>query len=182
MAQDFIRSLSSDQVIGNKLPIICNQENFMLKANAYKILQTMSDFHVFINPAVKNSLDRGRPRGGMFIAVPDCIKSQVSDVSPGHWRVQAVTISSSDSVTLLLNTYFPCDNARPGGGNLEEVIEVIQVIKRTMEMNKYDSLILCGDINTDFRRNSRQVELVTEMLVEMQLYRVWDKYMHCKYC
>jgi hypothetical protein len=139
MHQDFIKSLSSDQIIGNKLPIICNQENFILRGNYYKILQAMSGFHVFIKPAVKNTLDRGRPKGGMFIAVPDCMKNQVSDVSPGHWRVQAVTISSAESKTLLLNTYFPCDSGRQAGGNIEETIELIQVIKKTVDENKCQS-------------------------------------------
>ena len=151
MHQDFIKTLSSDQVIGNRIPIICNQENFILRGNIYKILQALPGFHVIINPAVKSNLDRGRPKGGMFIAVPDSIKSQVSDVSPGHWRVQAVTISSTNAKTLLINSYFPCDSGRQAGGNLDEVIEVIAVIKRIVEKNQCDSLILCGDINTDFR-------------------------------
>ena len=176
MHQDFIKSLSSDQIIGNKLSIICNQENFILRGNYYKILQTMSGFHVFINPAVKNTLDRGRPKGGMFIAVPDCMKNQVSDVSPGHWRVQAVTISSAESKTLLINTYFPCDSGRQAGGNIEEAIELIQVIKKIVDENKCQSLIWCGDINTDFRRISGQVDLVSQAVEELQLQKLWDKY------
>ena len=176
MHQDFIKTLSSDQVIGNRIPIICNQENFILRGNIYKILQALPGFHVIINPAVKSNLDRGRPKGGMFIAVPDSIKSQVSDVSPGHWRVQAVTISSTNAKTLLINSYFPCDSGRQAGGNLDEVIEVIAVIKRIVEKNQCDSLMLCGDINTDFRRNSGQVELVTDMLIELGLHKMWDKY------
>ena len=71
MHQDFIRTLSSDQVVGNRIPIICNQENFILRGNYYKILQAMPGFHIIINPAVKNNLDQGRPKGGMCIAVPD---------------------------------------------------------------------------------------------------------------
>ena len=102
MHQDFIKTLVSDKVVGDKVPILCNQENVILKGNYYKILQTLSGFHLFINSAVKNSFDKGRPKGGMFIAVPNFMKSQVSDVSPGHWRVQAIVISSADSKTLLI--------------------------------------------------------------------------------
>ena len=176
MHQDFIKTLSSDQVVGNRIPIVCNQENFILRGNFYKILQAMPGFHVFINPAVKNNLDRGRPKGGMFIAIPDCIKSQVTDVSPGHWRVQAVVISSPDSNTLLINTYFPCDSGRQAGGNLEEAIEVIEVIKKTVEKNKCQSLVWCGDINTDFRRNTGQVDVVRDAIEELHLQKMWDKY------
>ena len=170
-----ILSERNEQTIGNKLPILCNQENFILRGNFYKILQTLPDFHFFINPAVKTSLDRGRPKGGMFIAVPNSIKSQVTDVSPVHWRVQAVTISSLSSCTLLINTYFPCDT-RLAGEALNEAIEVLGVVKSLIESTGCNSVILCGDINTDFGRHSEQVALVSEAVTEMNLLKIWDKY------
>ena len=69
--------LTSENIIGDKIPILCNQENFLLKANTYKIYQALQGFHCFVNPAVKNSHDKGRPQGGLFIAVPDKLKSKV---------------------------------------------------------------------------------------------------------
>ena len=123
--QDFIRTLSSDKVVGTKIPIICNQENFILKGNFYKILQAVPGSHVIINPAMKDNQDRGRSKGGMFIAVPDYLKSQVTDVSPGHWRVQAVVISSPNVMTLLINTYVPCDTGRQAGSSLDEAIKLM---------------------------------------------------------
>ena len=173
--QEFIKTLVSDQVVGDNFPIICNQENFILKGNFYKILQAVDGFHFIINPAIKVNLDRGRPKGGMFIAVPDSIKSQVTDVSPGHWRVQAVVISSTESRTLLLNTYLPCDNGRMAGGAIEEVLEVIEVLRKVIEENNCDSVLWCGDINTDFRRNTEQVEIVNDLIEELQLQRISDQ-------
>ena len=105
----FIKYLVSSQCVGNKIPILCNQEKILLKANSYKLFQVCPEFQFFINPAVKDVQDRGRPSNGMFICVPNKIKSCVSDVSPGHWRVQAVLIESSSSKTLLINSYFPFD-------------------------------------------------------------------------
>ena len=175
MQQEFIKTLVSGQTVGDKIPILCNQENFILRGNFYKILQTLPGFHLFINPAVKTSLDRGRPKGGMFIAVPNSIKSQVTDVSPGHWRVQAVTISSSSSCTLLINTYFPCDS-RQAEDNLHEAIEVIELVKRLIESSACNSVVWCGDMNSDFRRNSGQVALVGEAVTELNFLRIWDKF------
>ena len=97
MHQDFIKTLTSDKIVGDKLPILCNQENFILRGNFYKLRKACPDSHFVFNAALKSTLDKGRPKGGMFIAVPNSIKSQVSDVSPGHWRVQAVIISSVES-------------------------------------------------------------------------------------
>ena len=49
--------------------IICNQENFVLKGNSHKILQTLPNHHIFIKQATKENLV-GRPTNGMFVAVP----------------------------------------------------------------------------------------------------------------
>ena len=175
MQQDFIKTLVDRQTVGDRIPILCNQENFILRGNSFKILQTLPDFHIFINPAIKTALDRGRPRGGMFIAVPSSIKSQVADVSPGHWRVQAINISSKSSCTLLINTYFPCDY-RLAAGDLNETIEVLEIVKKLIESSGCNSVIMTGDINTDFRRNSGQVVLVTEALTELSLSKSWDMF------
>ena len=62
------------------------------------------------------------------------------------------------------------------GANVEETIEVLAVIKRIVEENGFGSLIICGDINTDFRRNSGQVEVVNDFVEELRLKKVWDRY------
>ena len=92
MTASFIRYLVSKSVVGNKIPILCNQENFILRDNSYKLVQALPGFHLVINPAVKITQDTGRPKNGMFIAFPNSIKSNISDVSPGFWRVQAIKI------------------------------------------------------------------------------------------
>ena len=66
-------------------PILCNQENFLLKSNAYKVKQCLPNSRIIFKKAEKDSLE-GRPRNGMFISIPDVIKEQVTDVSPDHWK------------------------------------------------------------------------------------------------
>ena len=77
-------------------PIVCNQENFILKGNNFKVRQCLSEAHVIFKAAVKDSL-QGRPKNGMFIAIPREIKEMVLDVSPPHWRVQAVVLSTTNN-------------------------------------------------------------------------------------
>ena len=101
--------LLSEGIVGDKIPILCNQENFLLKGNCYKINQAIDGFHRFINPAVKQSHDKGRPKNGMFIAIPDILKNKVEDVTPGHWRLQAIIIKNLNSSIMLINSYFPVD-------------------------------------------------------------------------
>ena len=43
-------NLVQPDIIGDCIPILCNQENFLLKPNVYKLLQTLPEFHFFINP------------------------------------------------------------------------------------------------------------------------------------
>ena len=101
MTINFIRHLISFEVVGDKIPIVCNQENFILRDNSYKITNALHDYQILINPAIKNTHDRGRPKNGMFIAFPDKIKHNVTDVSPGFWRIQA----AKNYIWKLNNTY-----------------------------------------------------------------------------
>ena len=82
MKKSFLNYLSSREVIGSKIPIICSQETFILRENSYKLTQALPDFQFLINPAVKNSHDKGRPKNGMFIAFPRNIESYLTDVFP----------------------------------------------------------------------------------------------------
>ena len=45
----------------------------------------------------------------MFIAIPNDIKEHVNDVSPAHWRVQAITLPTPYNKILIINSYFPTD-------------------------------------------------------------------------
>ena len=85
--QDVLKTLVS--ISGDRLSIICNQENFLLKANEYIADNCLPDHHVFFNPALKKGLN-GRPKNGMFIAVPKCLKKYVEDGSPNSSRIQTV--------------------------------------------------------------------------------------------
>ena len=103
--QDVCKLLMS--TAGSTYPILCNQENFVLRANGYQIKKCLPGAHVIIKEAVKSTHDGGRPRNGMFIAVPVELKEFVTDVSPNHWRVQAVLLHTKDKNIMVINTYFP---------------------------------------------------------------------------
>jgi hypothetical protein len=115
--QEYCRQLTSSAVIGNKIPILCNQEHFILRGNSYKISQALPNSHIVVKPAVKDSHTRGRPRGGLFIAVPDYFKNNIQDASPSYWRLQAVLIKTQGFTILLINSYFPVD---PHTMNIDE--------------------------------------------------------------
>ena len=73
--------------------------------------------------------------------------------------MKACFLELNGSTTLWINSYFPTD---PQLANFDdaELMEVLAAIKNTIETNQHDYVILQGDINSDFRRTSKFVELV----------------------
>ena len=63
---DFCKYLLSEYFVGEKIPILCNQENFLLRGNSYKINKNFPGFHVLINPAVKESPGKGRAKWNVY--------------------------------------------------------------------------------------------------------------------
>ena len=107
----------------------------------------------------------------MFIAVPDKFKERFSDVSPDHWRVQAVTFDS----TLIINVYLPTD---PGTieFNDHELSETLGVIQTVLDSNQALQVILAGDFNTDFSRNTGHVDMVNNFIHDLSLNRSWSRF------
>ena len=170
-----MRFLVSDSATPFYLPILCNQENFILRDNSYKLRKAFPGFHLLINPAVKKNLNTGRPSNGMFIAFPNSIKNSVEDVSPGFWRVQAAIFTFNSSKLLLINTYFPTDPQRI---NIDEtdLLETLSYVKKVVESNHCDGVLLTGDLNSDFGRQSSHSTIVNDALLELRLELAWDKF------
>ena len=169
--QDFVKLLT--KLTGNVHTILCNQEHFLLRNNDYLVKQTLPDHHVVFKPAVKNSLD-GRPKGGLFMAVPLKYKDKVEDVSPDSFRIQCIILSLPSTKLLLINTYFPTDPK--GDFDENELLLLLADIRRLLEEKNFDSVIWLGDINADFRRTTKFVGLVSEFIDEHGIIKSWDKH------
>ena len=88
---------------GDNLLILCNQKNFPLKNNGYKIRKRLPQSRVFFKQAVKDS-KQGRPKKHMTIAVPNEIKENIPDVSP---KYLAIIVGILTSKVLIINSYLP---------------------------------------------------------------------------
>ena len=132
-------------------PILCNQENFLLKGNNYKIKQCLPNARVIFKEAIKASFE-GRPKNRMFVAIPLEIEL-VIDVSPTHWRVQAIILSTPSNKVLIINSYFPTD-CRGNEFDTTDLFSTLSAINSVLMENEYDSVIWGGDMNADFLRNT----------------------------
>ena len=175
LKQDFCRYIISKEVVGSSLPIICNQENFLLKSNSYKINNSLPGFHVVSKPAEISSFERGRPRGGLFIALPNILRSCVVDVSPSHWRVQAILINFNGSKILLINSYFPVDT-KLNNYDDSDLVETLQCIRMLLDNTEHEAVIWAGDINADFERNTKHVDITKSFIDERNLNFAWNYY------
>ena len=156
------------------VPILCNQENFVLKGNNHLIRKALDNMHVVIKPASKIRFE-GRPVNGMFIAFPAKFRSKVKDVSPEHTRVQAVLLESHDNV-MIVNVYLPSDPKTIKYQADEELEDVLSVIENLIESHQCSNVVLVGDFNCDYARANGRVDRIKRFLLSNSLETACDSF------
>ena len=84
-------------------------------------------------------------------------------------------ISIASSTILLINSYFPTD-PKTNTFDDDELNETIEDIKSVLQGYNFDSVILLGDINCDFSRNSRFSQKISSFLLECNLLQAWERF------
>ena len=84
-------------------------------------------------------------------------------------RIQAVTIDLS---FLLINCYLPCDT-QDNTFNEWELLKCLEDVRHTILSHPNLKVILAGDLNADFSRNTPFVSIVREFMLEEQLVDTW---------
>ena len=133
----------------------------------------MPNHHLSFKPAIKEGFE-GRPKNGMFTAVPLCLKDNTREVSPNSDRIQSVVVDSGVK-TLIINTYFPTD-PRKDDFDETELLLLLSNIASVIEENVCHQVILTGDFNADFRRNSRFVAIIEEFVETIGLVNSWENH------
>ena len=143
--------------------------------NSYKIKKCLPNAHLIIKEAIKSSHDNGRPKNGMFIAVPSQLREFVTDISPEHWRVQAIIIHTEGNNIMIINTYFPND-PKTEDFDSSELLTTLSSILDLTSRNDYNSIIWTGDINADFRRNTVFTKHIQSFIDENNFCYSWNKF------
>ena len=173
VTQQFCRNLLN--MDNNVIPIICNQENFILKGNDYISRKALPEFHVIFKPATKEHLE-GRPKNGMFIALPVNLRNKVKDISPNSSRVQAMVLDTDSEKLMIINTYFPPDPKTVIYGLESDMEDVLAVIENMMDSYQCNNVLIVGDLNTDFIRNNGRVKRFDMFLSSNTLESSWKKF------
>ena len=117
----------------------------------------------------------GRPKNGMFIAVPKEIKENVKDISPNHWRTQAVIVHTLECDILVINSYFPTD-PKTQDFDAADLLSTLDAINEVLNTNKFDHVVWAGDLNAHFNRNTKFTLIIDQFIKERNLLRSWDRF------
>ena len=159
--------------------LICGlQEHFKLENNLYK-LACFKDYEVFSIPAVKNNnqVHRGRPSGGLSLIYHQSLCKFATQMRvPNSTRVHGLKLNLPHSPMLVINTYFPNDPQTVDfdDGELLRTLEDIKYLIN--EIDDTYTIIMMGDLNTDFRRNTTYVDIVKDFCDEVNIETVWSSY------
>ena len=77
--------------------------------------------------------------------------------------------------TLIINTYLPTD-PRKDDFDETELLILLSDIASIIDENACDQVVWTGDINADFRRNTRFVSTIEEFVSNMGLQKSWEKF------
>ena len=142
----------------NEVDFLLLQEHWLYEQNFHKFKEIDKSINICIegkstmNPEVIRS---GRPFGGCAILWNSTIAYKVSSVTTISNRVNCLSVSCKEYTFLLFNVYMPCDS-RSEGLNLSIFQDVLAEITILSQNNKADFIIVSGDFNVDFSRDTPQ--------------------------
>ena len=171
---DFINTI----LISHGILVCALQEHFQLKENLYK-LECFDQYESFSLPAYKNNniVSSGRPMGGLSLIYNQCLSKYASRLTvPQSRRVQGLKLCLPNSAFLFINSYFPNDPGNNNGDDVE-LLDTLQDIKYLLDkVDENCTVVILGDLNTDFSRNTAFVQTVKNFFQENNLVSAWSKF------
>ena len=130
---------------------------------------------MFIVPAYKdnNQVSRGRGKGGLVTMWKKYLTKYVSRVQCNNFRLQATKFSFPNCPVLIINSYFPCD-PRTDNFDDSEIVEILGDLQVVIRQAQCGEILLVGDLNCHFQRQTRFSNLVRDFLLQLGLIIVWE--------
>ena len=77
---------------------------------------------------------------------------------------------------MLINSYLPENIQNANENDIGELLETLEAIRNLVSSTTFDSLMLLGDLNADFIRNSKHCIQLKRFIQELGLERAWDRF------
>ena len=133
-------------------------------------LQTQFVARSGMENAVSNGILSGRPFGGVSIAWSSDLDHYISPISNfRHKRVVGIELKGEAKNFLLLNVYMPFYDSANRTQCMAETVDTLSMIETTIEQFPDHSIIIGGDMNTEFKGNSSFDPLWTDLMSKFGL-------------
>ena len=87
-----------------------------------------------------------------------------------HPRVQAILLKMGEQRLLVINVHFPTDS-KVEDFDTDEILTTIESMNRVIDKSDCTDTIITGDINCDFVRRTKFVEIVQNFINETGLIK-----------
>ena len=165
--------------VSHQCDIIFIQEHWLLEQQLEKVVSFLPEFTgtAISGMDSSSSVLRGRPFGGCAILWRNVFNTcvQPCNINSLSRRICGCIMKTTEFNILLLCVYFPTDY-QAGDHNLTDLDIMLQDIEYFIDNTNCDKVIIGGDINCDFSRNSQFVRTVTEFITSQKLQVVWNKF------
>ena len=130
---------------------------------------------MFILPAYKenNQVTRGRGKGGLVTMWKKALTKYVSKVKCANFRIQATKFTFPSGPVLVINSYFPCD-PRTDNFDDSELTTLLADLRSAIQSSECNNVLLAGDLNSHFDRQSRFTNIVADGLADLGLVLLWQ--------
>ena len=135
------------------------QEHWLYEENFHKFDKISREYTICKHG--KSSMDPsvirvGRPYGGSVILWKGSINLNVNPVNTLSCRLNCINVISKSGFSFILfNVYMPTDD-RTSGSHLCEFQDILAEISTISNNMNLSFIIIAGDFNTDFSRNTPQ--------------------------
>ena len=162
--------------------IMCVQEHFLQdckdkkSSNTNKIRKNYGDKHdMYIEAAYKpnSQVSRGRGKGGLVTMWKKPLTKYVSKVPCSNFRLQATKFTFPNSSILIINAYFPCD-PQVEDFNDTDILTALSDIQLLIRQSNCSDILIAGDLNCHFSRQTRFTNLVRDTFAERNLLVLWQ--------
>ena len=129
---------------------------------------------MFIEPAYKESkqISKGRGQGGLVTLWRKGLTKYVTKINCSSFRILATKFAFPSNDFLVINVYFPCD-PRVDNFDEREVLTLLADLKTVIENANCQNILIAGDLNSDFVRNTRFTDIVENSLDELDFIIFW---------
>ena len=156
--------------------IVAIQEHFIFDKNLAKIQKLFpSDFVVYSKGSFKDNsrIKMGRGKGGLSLIWHKSLDHLTTRIQVKlNNRIQCLCLELPGCRLLLINAYSPQDS-QTDNFDEQDLISCLTTIENLIASTAHDQVVVLGDLNCDFRRNTRFVQLVREFCQTQQLLSAW---------